>query len=91
MGKSKTPLESLPGIGPNLAKDLIDLGFNNPSDLRGQDPEAMFSELCDLRGQKIDRCVLYAFRCAVYCSGTEAPDPELMKWWNWMDRMQSGA
>ena len=89
MSKFRTSLESLPGIGPNLAKDLVDLGFHDPSDLRGQNPEHMFADLCDLRDQKIDRCVLYAFRCAVYGANTEAPDPELLKWWNWKDRTLS--
>jgi hypothetical protein len=91
MKKRKSPFETLPGIGPNLAKDLTNLGFNDPSDLRGQDPEIMFKELCDLRDEKLDRCVLYAFRCAVYCSSNEAPDPELMKWWNWKDRTLTGG
>ena len=90
MKTTKSPFESLPGIGPNLAKALVDLGFNDPSDLRGQNPETMFEELCDQRDEKIDRCVLYAFRCAVYCSSTEAPDPELLKWWNWKDRTLTG-
>ena len=81
MKKAKSPLEVLPGIGPNLARDLITLGFHEPSDLRGQNPETMFNELCDLRDETIDRCVLYAFRCAVYCSSAEAPDPELTKWY----------
>lgn len=79
-------LQSIPGIGPNLAEDLLDLGFSSPSQLRGEDPEAMFAELCRLRGQKVDRCVLYTFRCAVYFASTNAHDPELLKWWNWKDR-----
>ena len=86
MAKRRTRLEILPGIGPNLAKDLMELGFNDPSDLRGRDPEAMYTDLCDLRGRQIDRCVLYAFRCAVYCSNSEEPEPGLTKWWNWKDR-----
>lgn len=86
MTRAKSPLESLPGIGPSMARDLIDLGYDDPSQLEGQDPETMFEDLCRLRGQKIDRCVLYVFRCAVYCAGTETPAPELTKWWNWKDR-----
>jgi hypothetical protein len=86
LGKSRSALEELAGIGPSLARDLSDLGFVEPSDLRGQDPEGMFRDLCALRRRKIDRCVLYAFRCAVYAASTKAPDPELLKWWNWKDR-----
>jgi len=88
MGKSKstTGLQSLPSIGPSLARDLRDLGFHAPADLRDQDPEQMFVNLCELRGEKIDRCVLYSFRCAVHAATTRTSDPELEKWWNWKDR-----
>ena len=68
-----------------MAQDLRDLGFRAPLDLYGQDPEKMFGELCELRGQKIDRCVLYSFRCAVHAVTSNDEDPELLKWWNWKD------
>jgi hypothetical protein len=88
MAKTKDPtdLQSLPSIGPSLAQDLRDLGFHAPADLHGQDPERMFTDLCELRGQKIDRCVLYSFRCAVHAVISSDKDPELAKWWNWKDR-----
>jgi len=79
-------LQTLPGIGPSLARDLRDLGFREPGDLRGRDPEEMYKDLCEMRGEKIDRCVLYAFRCAVYSASGDRGDPELRKWWNWKDR-----
>ncbi len=81
---SKSPLEEIPGIGPKLAGDLEDLGFRSVADLQGQDPEHMYDRLIALRGRLIDRCVLYAFRCAVYYSegGREV---EKLKWWNWTD------
>jgi len=81
-----TDLQSLPSIGPSLARDLRDLGFQAPADLHGADPEKMFADLCELRGEKIDRCVLYTFRCAVYAVTAHDDDPELAKWWNWKDR-----
>ena len=88
MGKPRntTELQSLPSIGPSLALCLRDLGFQSPADLHGQDPEQMFVDLCELRGQKMDRCVLYSFRCAVYAVISHDKDPELAKWWNWKDR-----
>jgi hypothetical protein len=78
-------LQSLPGIGPSLARDLRELGYREPSDLHGRDPELMYAELCELRGQRIDRCVLYTFRCAVNAVSGDRSDPELLKWWNWKD------
>jgi hypothetical protein len=56
------------------------------SDLHGQNPEKMYSDLCELRGQSIDRCVLYSFRCTVYAVVSNDDDPELRKWWNWKGR-----
>ena len=79
-------LESIPGIGPSLAEDLKKLGIHRVRDLQNRDPEKLYTELCDLEGVRQDPCVLYAFRCAVYYSGKEHHDPELLKWWNWKDR-----
>ncbi len=89
MAKSKntTDLESLPSIGPSLARCLHDLGFHTPADLHGQDPERMYENLYELRGREyLDKCVLYTFRCAVYAVTAKDEDPELKKWWNWKDR-----
>ena len=81
-------LDSLPGIGKSLAEDLRDLGYNRVLDLIGSDPESMYQDLIELRGSHIDRCVLYAFRCAVYCASTDDPPPDLQKWWNWKDQQK---
>src|SRR6476620_2640760 len=79
-------LRRIPGIGPSLARDLIDLGITKVSALRGRDPEKLYQRLCDLRGVHQDRCVLYTFRCAVYFASEPQPDPERLKWWNWKDQ-----
>ncbi len=78
MSKSPNPndLQSLPSIGPSLAEDLRDLGFRCPEDLHGQDPEKMFTDLKEMRGGYMDRCVLYSFRCAVYAVTSGDKDPE---------------
>jgi hypothetical protein len=86
MSKPSAPsLQSIPGVGPSLARDLEDLGLREVADLRGRDPEQMYRTLCDMRGARIDRCVLYVFRCAVYYAERSRHDPELLKWWNWQD------
>jgi len=84
-------LQIIPGVGPSIAKDLQDLGVTQVRDLRSHDPQQMFDTLCAMRGERIDRCVLYVFRCAVYFATSRQHDPERLKWWNWTDdRMPKG-
>ena len=88
MARSKRridPLQDMPGVGPNLARHIREIGFHDPSELRGQDPERMYERSCDLHGRNLDRCVLYVYRCAVYYASNDVHDPELLKWWNWKD------
>lgn len=83
-----TPLKALqeiPGIGPSLAQDLINLGIQSVPDLKGRDPQALYEQLNALQGYQ-DPCVLYTFRCAVYYASHTKHDPKLLKWWNWKDR-----
>lgn len=80
------PLMVIPGIGRSMAEDLHDLGFRRVADLRDRDPQEMYDRLRSMRGGTMDRCVLYAFRCAVYFASHEEHDPELLKWWRWKDR-----
>lgn len=84
--------QTIPGVGPSLARDFVALGFSSVSELKGRDPEEMYREIRALRGQHVDRCVLYVFRCAVYYASKKVHKPELLKWWNWKDseRTQSG-
>lgn len=86
MKASSHGLQTIPGVGPRLASDLIALGYREVEGLRGEDPEEMYDNLCALRGQHIDRCVLYVFRCAVYYASNTVHEPELLKWWNWKNR-----
>ena len=78
--KPITGLQSIPGVGPSLARDLYDLGYATVADLRGADPEEMYARLIHIRGEHQDRCVLYVFRCAVYFASERHHDPELLKW-----------
>jgi hypothetical protein len=79
-------LETIPGVGPSIARDLRDLGIRRVRDLRGRDPERLYQQLIVRRGAHQDRCLLYVFRCAVYFAGTPRPRPELLQWWRWKDR-----
>jgi hypothetical protein len=84
--RSSDELETLPGIGPNLAADLRALGVRRPADLRRSDPERLYLRLNRLHGERQDPCVLYAFRCAAYAARTPRPRRHLLKWWNWKGR-----
>lgn len=79
-------LMRIPGVGPKLAGALESLGINNAQELVGRDPEALYETYQRQRGEYVDRCVLYVFRCAVYFASNRQHDPELLKWWNWKDR-----
>lgn len=83
---SEQELQSIPGVGPSIEQALRELGIGKVDELRGRDAEDMFTALCALRGCRVDRCVLYVFRCAVYYASHERHDPDLLKWWNWKDR-----
>jgi hypothetical protein len=79
-------LNTIPGIGASLAQDLNDLGYEKVSDLIDADTQEMYEQLCSLRKAKIDRCVLYTFRCAVYYASNKKHDAKKLKWWAWKDR-----
>jgi len=83
--RASADLQSVPGVGPSIARDLADLGIRRVTDLRGRNPEAMYEALCARRGERQDRCLLYVFRCAVYYASRKRHDPELLKWWSWKD------
>jgi len=82
---NKDDLQSIPGVGKSIARDLMDLGYSEVNELRSEDPEEMYQNLIAMRGHHIDRCVLYVFRCAKYFAANSVHDPELLRWWNWKD------
>ena len=79
-------LRQIPGVGPSIAEDLLELDIRSTADLQDKDPEILYQQLCVVQGQKIDRCMLYVLRCAVYYASNTEYQPELLKWWNWKDR-----
>ena len=79
----KHVLQAIPGVVPSIATDLLDLGIIKVEDLRDKNPQKLYDDLCLLRHQKIDQCMLYVFRCAVYFASHTKHDPEKLKWWNW--------
>jgi hypothetical protein len=78
-------LQTIPGIGVKIEKRLNDVRVTSIEDMRKSDPEELFRDLCDIKASPVDRCVLYAFRCAKYFVSNEQYDSERLKWWNWKD------
>ncbi|MSQ04173.1 MAG: pathogenicity locus [Myxococcales bacterium] len=76
-------LQSLPGVGSSIAADLARLGYREPEDLAGENPEAMFAQLQRLTGSVQDPLVLDHFRCAVHSASSLEHDAELIKPWVW--------
>ncbi len=78
----------IPGVGDKLAQVLRELGYARVEELRGEAPEQMYQRLIALRGEPVDRCVLYVFRCAVYFASNRLHEAEKLKWWYWKDKGQ---
>ena len=78
-------LSTIPSIGPKVGMMLAEIGISNVSDLIGRNPEVLYEAICKHRGEKLDRCVLYHFRCAVYFASNDVHEAKLLKWWHWKD------
>lgn len=79
-------LQTIPGVGKNIAQHLKGIGIHCVADLVGKDPEELYTLDCLNKGFQEDRCQLYVFRCAVYYAEHEQRDPEKLKWWYWKDK-----
>ncbi len=82
----KDELQRIPGVGPSIAEDLRAIGIARLADLKGTDPERLYSRSNAKRGMVQDRCLLYVFRCAVYFAETPRPNPKKLDWWAWKDK-----
>lgn len=76
-------LMTIPGVGKEISNDFFELGVRKVSDLKNKDPQKLYDKLCKLQNTKIDRCMLYVMRCAVYYASQSVHDKEALKWWNW--------
>jgi len=85
--KTLQSLQIIPGVGPKLAKIFHDIGIQRISDLKGKNPEELYSKICAERGIQVDRCVLYVCRSSIYFAETVNPHPDKLKWWYWKDKL----
>jgi DNA transformation protein len=72
-------LEDLPNIGPAIAADLRRLGIDQPDELKGRNPYALYARLNRVTGLRHDPCLLDAFISAVrFVDGGPA-----RPWWSY--------
>jgi Pathogenicity locus len=70
-------LDKIPNVGPATIRYFKLLGINRPIELIGQDPYAMFDDLCKIADKKFDPCLADVFIAAVkFMEGAPA-----QKWW----------
>ena len=79
-------LEQIPGVGKSIAQHMRNIGIHSVGQLKDKDPERLYQKICDFKAGPVDRCMLYALRCAVYYASNTDHDPQLLKWWNWKDK-----
>ncbi len=78
-------LQTIPGVGKTISKDLVRLGFLSVESIKGQNPEDMYNRHNKIKGATQDKCMLYVFRCAVYFANTlgKKQDQKKLLWWYW--------
>lgn len=81
----KRDLTTIPNVGKAIKEDLQQIGITCVEDLREKNPEVLYQLVCEKKGFKEDRCLLYVFRMAVYYAENETYNPEKLKWWFWKD------
>lgn len=79
-------LMEIPGVGKSIARDLMNIEITSISQLKGKDPEKLYSRSNRFAGTVQDCCLLYVFRCAVYYADNKKHDPGKLLWWNWKDK-----
>ena len=82
----KTDLRTIPGVGAQIERDLIALGYDCVASLAGEDPEQIYERDCIRRGYRVDRGMLYVYRCAGYYADHAEHEPEKLRWWDWEDK-----
>lgn len=52
-------LRQIPGVGRTIANDLWNIGFKSIADLKGHDPQMIYTLHNRFKGATQDRCMLY--------------------------------
>lgn len=81
-----TDLRKVPGIGAKKEAALVDLGYSSLESLKDADPDDLYLRASIIDGHMLDKCVLYAFRCAVAYANDPAPDDAKYRWYYFCDK-----
>ena len=84
------PLSALRSVGPAALEDLRRLGVADVEELARCNPQALYTDLCRIKGQQVDICCLDVFNCAV----AQAQNPHLPAEqcdWFWWSRQRKAA
>jgi hypothetical protein len=84
---SERELQSLPNVGPAVARLLNRLGLERAADLRGRDPAELFTRLCALDGRRHDPCLLDTLTAVVDFANGGLARP----WWYYSRRRKAAA
>ncbi len=82
-----TELQTIPNVGPAVARKLARLDIATVDDLRGRDAEDLFERLCTLDGRRHDPCLLDTFVAAVAYADGEPARP----WWEFSRERKARA
>lgn len=80
-------LQTIPNVGPAVARKLARLDIGCVEDLRGRDGEELFERLCGLDGCRHDPCLLDTFVAAVDFAEGAPPRP----WWEYSRERKARA
>jgi nucleotidyltransferase/DNA polymerase involved in DNA repair len=83
-------LRELRGIGKAMLKDFEELDIRSVSQLARANPDKLYNRLNEIRGQRMDACVLDTFRCAVAQARNPLLPREQRDWWHWSRLRLSG-
>ena len=79
-------LKDLRSVGPATLQDLADLNVPDVPALATQDPNDLYTRLCEIKGTRLDPCCRDVFACAI----AQAKNPDLpmeqRDWWWWSKR-----
>lgn len=81
-------LQRVPGIGAKKEKMLEELGYHSLNELKNADPDDLYVRASIKECEQLDKCVLYAFRCAVAYANDPQPDNSKYRWWYFTDKKE---